>query len=58
MKILNALAFVAALTAAAPLAARAGDDGLDPVKAAAFDKRLFAGPVGQKAFACFVAVMT
>ncbi len=61
MKILNALAVVAALAATAPLAARAQDslkdgpdDGLDPAKVAAFDKRVFAGPVGDKASACFV----
>lgn len=54
MKILNALAVVATLAAAAPLPARAQDDGLDPAKAAAFDKRVFGAPVGQKASACFV----
>lgn len=53
MKILNALAVVAALAATAPLAAHA-QDALDPAKAAAFDKRVFAGRVGEKAFACFV----
>jgi hypothetical protein len=54
MKILNALAVVATLAAAAPLPARAQDDGLDPAKAAAFDKRVFGAPLGQKASACFV----
>jgi hypothetical protein len=61
MKILNALAVVAALAATAPFAACAQDklndkpdDGLDPAKAAAFDTRVFGGPVGQKASACFV----
>jgi hypothetical protein len=29
-------------------------DGIDKAKAAAFDKRLFAGPVGEKTDACFV----
>ena len=29
-------------------------DGIDKAKAAAFDKRLFAGPVGEKTYACFV----
>jgi hypothetical protein len=57
MKILNALAVVTALAAIAPFAAYAEegpDDGLDPAKVAAFDKRIFAGPVGDKASACFV----
>jgi len=54
MKILNALAVAAAFAAAMPLAARADDDGLDPAKAAAFDNRVFAGPIGDKASACFV----
>jgi len=53
MKILSALTVVAAL-AAAPFAAHAEDDGIDPAKATAFDKRMFAGPVGEKASACFV----
>jgi hypothetical protein len=61
MKTLNALAVAAALAASAPLAAYAQDDptvgpddGLDPAKVTAFDKRGFAGPLGDKASACFV----
>ena len=54
MKLLTALPLLAALAAAAPLAAHADDDGIDPAKAKAFDSRVFAGPVGNKAFACFV----
>jgi hypothetical protein len=53
MKILTALPLLAALVAAAPLAAHA-EDGIDPAKAKAFDDSVFAGPVGNKAFACFV----
>lgn len=53
MKILAALPLVAALAAAAPLA-HAEDDGIDPAKAKAFDNSVFAGPIGNKAFACFV----
>jgi hypothetical protein len=54
MKILlSALTVVAALTAA-PLAAHAEDDGIDPAKAGAFDKRMFGEPIGEKAAACFV----
>jgi hypothetical protein len=29
-------------------------DGVDKTKAAAFDNRMFAGPLGQKTYACFV----
>jgi hypothetical protein len=54
MKILTALPLLAALAAAAPLAAHADDDGIDPAKTKAFDTRVFAGPIGNKAFACFV----
>lgn len=54
MKILTALPLLAALAIAAPLAAHAEDDGIDPVKAKAFDNSVFAGPIGDKAFACFV----
>jgi hypothetical protein len=54
MKLLTALPLLAALAAAAPLAAHADDDGIDPAKAKAFDSRVFADPVGNKAFACFV----
>lgn len=53
MKILTALPLVAALAAAAPLV-HAEDDGIDPAKAKAFDNRVFAGPIGNRAFACFV----
>ena len=54
MKILTALPPLAALAAAAPLAAHAEDDGIDPAKSKAFDSRVFAGPIGDKAYACFV----
>lgn len=54
MKILTALPLLAALAAAAPLAAHADDDGIDPAKAKAFDSRVFAGLISNKAFACFV----
>jgi hypothetical protein len=54
MKILTVLPLVAALAAASPLPAHAEDDGIDPAKAKAFDTRVFAGPIGNKAFACFV----
>jgi hypothetical protein len=54
MKILTALPLLAAVAAASPLAAHAEDDGIDPAKAKAFDNRVFAGPIGEKAFACFV----
>jgi hypothetical protein len=54
MKILTALPLVAALAAASPLPAHAQDDSIDPAKAKAFDTRVFAGPIGNKAFACFV----
>ncbi len=58
MKILNALTVVAALAvfplAALPLAAHAEDEGVNPAKVKAFDARVFGGPIGQKATACFV----
>jgi hypothetical protein len=53
MKILTALPLLAALAAASPLAAHA-EDGTDAAKLEAFDKRVFAGPIGDKAVACFV----
>jgi hypothetical protein len=53
MKILNALTVVAAL-AATPFTAHAEDNGIDPAKTAAFENMMFAGPVGEKASACFV----
>lgn len=54
MKILTALPLLAALAAAAPLAAHAEGDGIDPAKSKAFDSRVFAGPIGDNASACFV----
>jgi hypothetical protein len=51
MKILAALPLVAALVL--PLAARANDD-IPAAKTRAFDTKVFGGPVGQKASACFV----
>jgi hypothetical protein len=53
MRILTALLLVAALAAASPLAVHA-EDGIDAAKQKAFDTRVFGGPVGDKASACFV----
>jgi len=53
MKILTALPLLAALVAAAPFAHAEGD-GIDPAKSRAFDARVFVGPIGEKASACFV----
>lgn len=53
MKILAALPLVAVLAAAAPLAAHAEDDGMDPARTRAFDAQVFGGPIGEKASACF-----
>lgn len=52
MKTPNAL-MVAAALAAAPFASHAENDGMDPAKVATFENRVFAGPVGEKASACF-----
>ncbi|KWV59215.1 hypothetical protein AS156_31560 [Bradyrhizobium macuxiense] len=49
--------FVGALAAAACASATlavSAQDGVDKAKAAAFDNRMFAGPPGAKAYACFV----
>src|SRR6266702_358144 len=52
--------FILTLAASATLASLAGigashaHDGIDKGKAAAFDNRMFAGPLGQKTYACFV----
>jgi hypothetical protein len=58
MKILTALPLLAVLAVVAPLAAQAEDatqdEWINKDKAAAFDKRVFGGPVGDKASACFV----
>ena len=69
MKILTALPLLAMLAVVGPLAhAQDGkqddkqdnkqdatqDEWIKPEKAAAFDKRVFGGPVGDKASACFV----
>jgi hypothetical protein len=54
MKILTALPILVALAATSPLPAHADDDGIDPAKANAFDTRVFAGPIRNKASACFV----
>src|SRR5581483_1846098 len=53
MKILTALPLLVALVAAAPFAHAEGD-GIDPAQSRAFDARVFGGPVGDKASACFV----
>ena len=44
----------AAAVAAATTTAVYAQDGVDKARAAAFDKRMFAGPIGQKSSACFV----
>lgn len=67
MKFLTALPLLAMLAVAGPFAAHAEDNKQDnkqdatqqdewipKAKAAAFDKRVFGGPVGDKASACFV----
>jgi hypothetical protein len=50
--------FILTLAASAALVSLAGaslaQDGIDKAKAAAFDHRMFAGPTGQKTYACFV----
>jgi hypothetical protein len=50
--------FVVALAAAAALVSLASvghaQDGIDKTKAAAFDSKMFAGPISQKTYACFV----
>ena len=51
MKFVAALPLVAALVL--PLAAHA-EDGVRDTKAKAFDAKVFGGPVGEKASACFV----
>ena len=53
MKILAALPLVVALVAASPLAAHA-EDGIPAAKLKAFDAKVFGGPIGDTAFACFV----
>jgi hypothetical protein len=53
MKILAALPLVAALAATSPFAVHAGD-GIPPASIKAFDSKVFAGPIGNKAAACFV----
>ena len=50
-----ALTFVMSAAAAAFVSSPAhAQDGVDRARAAAFDKRLFAGPVGAKTYACFI----
>ena len=44
----------AAAVAAASTTAVYAQGGVDKARAAAFDKRMFAGPIGQKTYACFV----
>jgi len=53
MRILNVLPLVAAFAVASPLAVHA-ENGTETAKEKAFDSRVFAGPIGNKAFACFV----
>ena len=50
-----ALTFVISAAAAAFVSSPArAQDGVDNARAAAFDKRLFAGPVGARTYACFI----
>jgi hypothetical protein len=51
MKRLALLLFLAAMAFGS---AGYAQDGVDPAKAAAFDKRMFSGPVDKTAYACFV----
>ena len=50
---LFALTLAASAALAFPEPAQA-QDGIDKAKAAAFDNRMFAGPFGEKTYACFV----
>ena len=53
----NILLFALTLTASAALAFPEpgyAEEGIDKVKAAAFDNRMFGGPLREKTFACFV----
>ena len=51
----SALLVVLAMAATASLTgASRAQDAVDKAKAAAFDNRMFAGPLGQKTYACFV----
>ena len=50
-----ALTFVISAAAAAFVSSPArAQDGVDKARAAAFDKRLFAGPVGARTYACLI----
>ena len=50
-----ALTFVISAAAVAFVSSPArAQDGVDKARAAAFDKRLFAGPVGARTYACFI----
>lgn len=49
--VIAALAAIASLAGNGPSLAQ---EGIDKTKAAAFDNQLFAGPLGQKTYACFV----
>ena len=53
MKLLSRVILAVAAYAGATFAAQA-QDAADKAKAAAFDKRMFAGPVLEKTYACFV----
>ncbi|MBR0869090.1 hypothetical protein JQ633_01880 [Bradyrhizobium tropiciagri] len=53
MKLLSRIVLAVAAYAAATFAAQA-QDAVDKARAAAFDKRMFAGPVHEKTYACFV----
>src|SRR5262245_15643246 len=51
---MNYALIAAALLSVAGATASHSQDGIDKAKAAAFDGRMFAGPLGQKTYACFV----
>jgi hypothetical protein len=48
------LAALAAMASLAGIGPSLAQDGVDKTKAAAFDNKMFAGPIGEKTYACFV----
>ncbi|WP_312010272.1 hypothetical protein [Bradyrhizobium neotropicale] len=53
-RILFSVHLVVAAAMLAGIGHSRAEDGLDSAKAAAFDKRIFAGPFAEKTYACFV----